>query len=170
VTKIKTMCSQLSLLTQKLELKRVEADLNQLVESTLSTLNGGLIASLNKDFQPLPKLSIDPEQIQKVLTNLILNAKEAVGNESRIEVRTGQEGSWVFLSVADNGCGMTKEFIENSLFRPFKTTKRQGMGIGLFHSKMIVEAHGGKIEVESEIGKGTMFKVMLPLKGVGQRG
>jgi signal transduction histidine kinase len=58
---------------------------------------------------------------------------------------------------------MTKEFMENSLFRPFKTTKRQGMGIGLFHSKMIVEAHGGKIEVESEIGKGTMFKVYLPI-------
>jgi signal transduction histidine kinase len=58
---------------------------------------------------------------------------------------------------------MSKEFIQRSLFQPFKTTKKQGMGIGLFHSKMIVEAHKGHIEVESEEGKGTTFRVFLPI-------
>jgi hypothetical protein len=60
---------------------------------------------------------------------------------------------------------MSKEFIERSLFRPFKSTKKQGMGIGLFQSKTIVEAHQGRIEVESEPGKGSTFKVFLPNKG-----
>ena len=58
---------------------------------------------------------------------------------------------------------MSREFIEKSLFRPFQTTKKQGMGIGLYHCKTIVEAHGGRIEVESEEGKGTTFRVLLPV-------
>jgi signal transduction histidine kinase len=62
---------------------------------------------------------------------------------------------------------MAKEFIERRLFRPFQTTKKQGMGIGLFHSKKIIEAHQGRIEVESEEGKGSIFKLFLPTK---QRG
>jgi len=67
------------------------------------------------------------------------------------------------VSVRDNGCGMSEEFIENSLFRPFQTTKKKGLGIGLFHCKMIVEAHRGKIEVNSIVGKGTEFRVILPV-------
>jgi signal transduction histidine kinase len=60
---------------------------------------------------------------------------------------------------------MSKEFIEKSLFRPFKTTKKHGMGVGLFQSKMIVEAHQGRIEVESEEGRGSTFRVFLPVAG-----
>jgi len=55
--------------------------------------------------------------------------------------------------------------LNHSLFRPFQTTKKKGIGIGMFHSKMIVEAHRGKIEVQSEPGKGSTFRVLLPLKG-----
>jgi hypothetical protein len=162
VAKINTMCSGLSLLRQKIILQPVEADLNELVTSTLSTLNG-CKASIAQDLKPLPKFLMDSDQIQKVLTNLILNANEAIRNGGEIRISTEQIDGWIVLSVSDNGCGMSKEFIENSLFHPFKTTKKQGMGIGLFHSKMIVEAHHGRIEVESEEGKGTTFKVMLPL-------
>ncbi|HOO91223.1 MAG TPA: ATP-binding protein, partial [Syntrophales bacterium] len=112
-----------------------------------------------------PNVSIDPEQIQKVLLNLILNANEATGNmdTGEIMITSGQEGNSVFLSVKDNGCGMSKEFIEKSLFHPFQTTKNQGMGIGLYHSKTIIDAHRGKIEVESTEGKGSEFKVLLPI-------
>jgi hypothetical protein len=94
-----------------------------------------------------------------------MNANQAVGNGGEIRVATGHKEDWVTFSVSDNGCGMSKEFIEQSLFRPFKTTKKNGMGIGLFQSKMIVEAHQGRIEVESEVGRGTTFKVFLPLAG-----
>ena len=66
------------------------------------------------------------------------------------------------LTVADNGCGMAPDFSSGSLFRPFQTTKKEGFGIGMFQSKMIVEAHGGRIEVESQLNKGTTFRVLLP--------
>ena len=164
VAKINTMSSGLSLLRQKIVLQLAETDLNGLVTTTINMLNG-FKASITQDLKPLPKLLIDSEQIQKVLTNLILNANEAVGNGGEIRVATEQKDNWILLSVSDNGCGMSKEFVENSLFHPFKTTKKQGMGIGLFHSKMIVEAHHGRIEVESEEGRGTTFKVFLPLAG-----
>jgi putative PEP-CTERM system histidine kinase len=164
VAKINTMSSGLSLLKQKIVLQTAETDLNRLVTNTLNTLNGCKV-SIKQDLNPLPKFLIDSEQIQKVLTNLILNANEAIRNGGEIRVATEQKDRWIILSVSDNGCGMSKKFIEKSLFYPFKTTKKQGMGIGLFHSKMIVEAHHGRIEVESEEGKGTTFRVFLPLAG-----
>jgi signal transduction histidine kinase len=72
--------------------------------------------------------------------------------------------SLAVVTVADDGCGMDGEFISRSLFRPFQTTKKNGFGIGMFQSRMIVEAHGGRIDVESQLGKGTTFRVFLPLK------
>jgi putative PEP-CTERM system histidine kinase len=165
VAKINTMCGSLSLLRQKIVLQKTETDLNELVTTTLASLDSCCKSMPIQDLHPLPRLVIDPEQIQKVLTNLVLNANEALGNRGEIRVVTIEKNGWAVLSVSDNGCGMSKEFIEKSLFRPFQTTKKQGMGIGLFHSKMIVEAHHGRIEVESEEGKGSTFKVILPLKG-----
>ena len=75
---------------------------------------------------------------------------------------TEQVGRWAVISVKDNGCGVTREFMTQSLFQPFQTTKSDGLGIGLFHTKMLVEAHQGRIEVESEEGVGTTFRVLLP--------
>ncbi len=107
---------------------------------------------------------MDPDQIQKVVINLVLNGIEAAGAGGQIKISTEPAEGWVLLSVSDNGRGMSKEFMEKSLFRPFKTTKKHGMGIGLFHSKMIIEAHRGRIEVESVEGKGSVFRVFLPIR------
>jgi putative PEP-CTERM system histidine kinase len=163
VVKIEDLCSQLVLMSQKIELKPKQVDLNGLVARTLAGLNGGEKIRIVQDLSPMPKLMLDGEEIQKVLTNLVLNAREAIAEIGEIHVKTGREDGWVVLCVSDTGCGMSNEFIQKSLFRPFKTTKKKGMGIGLYHSQMIVEAHHGKIEVESEIGKGSTFKVFLPV-------
>jgi len=164
VNKVNNMCGQLSLLSKKIELKKVETDLNELILNSLSSINEGETISITHDLLPIPKMFIDPGEIQKVITNLILNAREALTNGGMIHIKTAYKEGWTILSVSDNGCGMSKEFMEHSLFRPFKTTKKQGMGIGLYQSKMIVEAHGGRIEVESQEGKGSTFRVMLPVK------
>ncbi|MGZ5025457.1 MAG: ATP-binding protein, partial [Chthoniobacterales bacterium] len=91
----------------------------------------------------------------------------AVLPKGRVSVRTGTLNGWAVVTVADNGCGMSPAFLRDSLFRPFKTTKKNGLGIGMFQSKMIVEAHGGNIQVESETGAGTTFRVLLPLQAKG---
>lgn len=163
VAKLNATCSRLSLMGQTLELEWSEVDLNDLVTATLAHLNGSLKAALLQDLHSLPRLTMDPEQLQKVLVNLVLSANDAVGHESGIRVATEQPNGWVTLSVSDNGCGMSKEFIARSLFHPFQTTKERDLGIGLFHSKKIVEAPQGRIEVESEEGKGSTFRVMLPI-------
>jgi putative PEP-CTERM system histidine kinase len=163
LTRINGMCSRLSSLSQKLELQRSRGDLNELVRSTLLRLNGCLKALPIQDYQPIPEVPVDLEQMQKVLVNLLLNANEAISGRGEIRVATGQQDGFVVFSITDTGCGMSREFVEKSLFRPFQTTKKKGMGIGLYQSKMIVEEHGGKIEVESEEGKGTTFRIMLPI-------
>jgi len=93
-----------------------------------------------------------------------MNANDAVNGNGVIQVTTIHEGNTVGFSVRDNGCGMSEEFIEKSLFRPFQTTKKRGLGIGLFHSKLIVEAHRGALEVNSTAGAGTEFRVLLPIR------
>jgi signal transduction histidine kinase len=136
--------------------------LSRLVAQTLDGFKIGLKAELKQDLKPLPHVRIDAEQIQKVLTNLVMNAKEAVNGNGVIEVATIHEENTVGFLVRDNGCGMSEEFIEKYLFRPFKTTKKKGLGIGLFHSQLIVEAHHGTFEVNSTVGTGTEFRVLLP--------
>lgn len=161
VSKIQKMCGQLSLLNQKFELQRYECDLNDMVSSTLSGLN--LKNAIVTDLNPLPKCLLDPEQVQKVILNMILNASEAGDGEVQIRVGTCLEGNNLVFSISDNGCGMSREFIKGSLFHPFRTTKVRGSGIGLYQSRMIVEAHRGRIEVQSQEGQGSTFRVFLPL-------
>lgn len=163
VAHINDVISRLTVLRHELAVQAVECDLNELVTETLKTQEQAPGISLVKALQPLPKVRLDPAQIRKVLTNLVLNAREASQAGGQIRVETSRRNGWAVLAVVDNGCGMTSEFIQTSLFRPFQTTKQKGIGIGMFHCKMIVEAHHGRIEVESQPGKGTAFKVLLPM-------
>jgi putative PEP-CTERM system histidine kinase len=163
LTNIDGMCERLALLKQNIQLKLSECDLNDLVAATLVEFKGSLKADIEQVLQPVPKVRIDSEQIHKVLTNLVINANEAVNGNGLIQVTTIHEGNIAGFLVRDNGCGMSEEFIEKSLFRPFQTTKKKGLGIGLFHCKLIVEAHHGTLEVNSSLGKGTEFRVVLPV-------
>jgi len=149
---------------RRLELKLVELDLNLLVADALEVLKGAPEINVVKELHLEPKLKVDRGQFGSVITNLLLNARDAVGPGGEVRIETRQNDSWAILSVADNGCGMSPGFLRSSLFRPFQTTKKKGLGIGMFQSKMIVEAHRGKIQVESEPGAGTTVRVMLPLQ------
>jgi signal transduction histidine kinase len=108
--------------------------------------------------------TVEPERIENVFENLVINALEAMGARGgRLSVEAGAlEGGLVFFSVADTGVGMSEEFVRERLFRPFSTTKTKGIGLGLFTCREVVEAHGGRLEVESRVGVGTRFRVVLP--------
>ncbi len=106
----------------------------------------------------------DDERVEKVVENLVLNALEAMGiKRGRLTVTAGpaEEGS-VFFSISDTGAGMTQEFQRSRLFRPFATTKSKGVGLGLYTCRESIRALGGRIDVESERGIGTTFRVVLP--------
>jgi putative PEP-CTERM system histidine kinase len=163
VAKMTAMCSRVSLLTNKLDLHPILTDLNELVRHTLNDVQDLVKVHVFQELHPVPKLLLDPEHLHKVVINLLLNANEAVNDQGEIHITTDTIDGWVVLAVRDNGCGIPKAFMQRSLFHPFQTTKSQGLGIGLFHSKMIVEAHHGRIEVESEEGEGSTFQVFLPI-------
>jgi signal transduction histidine kinase len=107
---------------------------------------------------------IDAERIERVVENLVVNAFEAMGGRGgRLTVAAGHESdALVYFSVEDTGPGMTEDFMRTRLFRAFATTKKRGIGLGLYTCREIVESHGGRLEVKSKLGSGTRFRVVLP--------
>ncbi len=165
VVKLNDFTSRLSGFSKAFNLEKAKVDMNRLIVETIAALDGVIDTNITQQLEPLlPVLEIDRTQIKEVLINLLMNAHNAVGPKGTICISTILEDGSVILSVTDNGGGMTEDFIQDKLFKPFKTTKPQGLGIGLFHSKKIIEAHGGAIDVQSKKGKGTTFQIRLPVK------
>jgi signal transduction histidine kinase len=158
IGKMKKLIARLKNLREKPELNLVELDLLDLVEQTIRDFNHDV--KLVAD-GPVPAL-IDREELSTVLLNLLINAFESGsgGQTVVVSVAYGDDGR-PCVKVSDQGCGMSVDFIDTRLFRPFSTTKRMGFGIGLYQCKQIIEAHGGQIEVESEEGVGTTFVVSV---------
>src|SRR5258706_461891 len=142
------------------------ASLNDIIQRTLELLqpeieNRGLHVK-TKLARQLPITPIDPTQIQQVLVNLIKNAMHAMTKGGTLTLQTGEGADGVFVSVADTGAGIPQEQI-NRIFDPFYTTKEKGTGLGLMIVQRIVRAHGGRIALESHVGRGTTFRLWLPL-------
>jgi two-component system, sporulation sensor kinase E len=142
------------------------ASLNEVVNRTVALLqpeldNRGLTVK-QKLATHLPLAPIDAAQLQQVLVNLVKNAMQAMTKGGVLTLRTGEGSDGVWISVADTGGGIPQEQI-NRIFDPFYTTKKKGTGLGLMIVQRIVRAHGGRIELESHVGRGTTFRVWLPL-------
>ena len=163
VSHINHLISRLGQLRSELKIAPVESNLNEVVQAALASFAPDKDFQVESAFGDLPRLSLDRDQFIKVVTNLVLNAREASTANGRLRLATSRAGSWAVLEAADNGRGIPPEFLARSLFRPFQTTKKNGLGIGMFQSKMIIEAHGGRITVESSPGQGTTFRIFLPL-------
>lgn len=163
VDKMNAMCNRLNLFTHNIELHLTETDMNILIQEIVAELEGTSTVRWHHGMLPLPLIQVDQEQIKKVIGNLLLNAIEAIGPDGEIRLETAWVEPWVMVTISDNGCGMSSEFLNNKLFEPFQTTKSQGLGIGMFHSKKIIEFHHGRIEAESVEGKGSIFRVLLPM-------
>jgi len=105
----------------------------------------------------------DPEMLERVFINLCRNAADAMEGNGHLDIRAHSDGNGsIEVDVSDTGCGMTPAYIAESLFRPFASTKQNGLGIGLYQCKNIVDEHGGRIRVESGTEGGTRVQVRLP--------
>jgi len=120
---------------------------------------------IRTSYGTLPLCRLDENLFKQVLLNLLINAEQAVdGRDQReVMVRTSQENDAVRVDVIDTGEGIPPEKI-GKVFEPFQTTKASGTGLGLATARRIVEEHGGRISVVSELGRGSWFTVLLPIK------
>jgi len=142
------------------------ASLNEVVEKTLELLHPEIenrgIQVHQRLARQLPLTPIDTTQMQQVLVNLIKNAMQAMTRDGTLTLQTGEGPKGVWVSVGDSGGGIPQEQI-NRIFEPFYTTKKKGSGLGLMIVQRIVRSHGGTIELESQTGRGTVFRIWLPL-------
>lgn len=152
-----------------------ESDLNDLVDDTVLFMEHHLtrFKNVTVDIQrsggPVI-VNIDRIHIQQVLVNLINNAAQAMPGGGAIKIGTGVQDTFGFITVTDEGTGIDTEII-GKIFEPFFTTKPkgEGTGLGLSLSKRLIEANGGRIGVETPPGKGSTFRILLPLSKTGDR-
>lgn len=162
--RINGLIGRLSALRGNLELKKAPCDLNALAREVIEDAGhlGGVEMEVRLD-EEMPLVFADGEQLKSILRNLIDNAAEALNGHGGVRVATSSSGGQAFVNVEDDGHGMSEEFMRNDLFHPFRSTKNKGLGIGMYQSKMIAEAHLGRLDVESESGAGTTFRLSIPV-------
>jgi len=143
-------------------------NLNDVLESTTMLAEHQLTVGnvqVTKELDPdLPTIQANPGQLQQVFMNLIINAHHAMPEGGKLAVRTGTvPGGRAFVEIEDTGVGISPEDV-GRIFDPFYTTKEEGKGtgLGLSISRNIIESHGGMIGVQSTLGVGTIFRVVLP--------
>jgi putative PEP-CTERM system histidine kinase len=156
VEKMKYLIARLKDLPDKDSLHCAPVDLLELAHETAAMVSSDLQVS------GIPVIAeVDREEFQKVALNLMLNAVEATAGHKPVTVEVGAD-EHPYFRIKDKGCGIPDDFLRNQLFSPFTTTKQQGLGIGLYQCKQIIEAHGGRIEVSSDLEQGSVFTVLLP--------
>jgi len=166
--KMKRLCNSLRTFSSTLTPNTKLDDLSHIARAVADSFSVDLGSRLIQDLADVPAVLVDGEEIARVIQNLIINAREAISQDGTIILRTRCHDSTVELAVEDNGRGMSPEFVEAELFLPFHTTKSDGLGIGLFQTKKIVEAHKGRIQVESQHGKGTIVRVFFPVAPIAK--
>jgi signal transduction histidine kinase len=144
------------------------ADLHQGIDSTLNIVNNEVKykADIVKEYGAIPEVECLPSQINQVIMNIVVNGAQAIeGRRGRITIRTGASGGNVWIEIADNGCGIPQA-IQSRIFDPFFTTKPigTGTGLGLSLSYGIIQKHRGRIDMQSEEGVGTTFRIELPIR------
>ncbi len=141
------------------------ADLHKGLDSTLNVVNNEVKykADVVKNYGDIGEVKCLSSQINQVFMNLLVNAAHAIKEHGTITISTGTEGEGVWVEIEDTGAGIEKEKL-GRIFEPFFTTKPvgKGTGLGLSLSYNIINKHKGKISVESELGKGTKFRIWLP--------
>jgi putative PEP-CTERM system histidine kinase len=163
VERMQALLARLSSRTELVVLRDKSVDLPSIVRDAIGLVNAPDSVKLITELEAVPPVVGDPEALVRAIHNLLTNAVQALDGEGTVAVTVKHENRHAVLSVSDTCCGMSEEFVRESLFVPFRTTKRGGWGLGLYQVKEIVERHKGKLQVTSKEGSGTTFHVTLPL-------
>jgi signal transduction histidine kinase len=115
-----------------------------------------------RNYKETFELTTDPDILDKILENIIVNATEAVGNDGIITIAAGIEGDSPVFTITDNGIGMTDEYIRDKLFKPFQTTKNKGTGLGLWQVKNMADQLRARIDVKPNQDQGVTVSVWFP--------
>lgn len=151
------------------ELNLILTDINAIIEKVADMLKMQT-AKMNADIQfidgKVPGIMVDPEQMEKVLLSISLHCLQSLQQGGRLTFATEdlRQTDELQITVSDTGAGMTGEKLKN-IFKPFFSTKHSGTGLGLAISRNVIEHHRGRITVESRVGAGTTFRIILPKKG-----
>ena len=164
VERMKSLLGRLREAPAPARLRLAPVDLAALARGAASPVVSSDRISLVTELTPL-SISGDGEALSKVIQNLVTNAVQSIDGRGTVVLRTYAEGGRAVVSVSDTGCGMSEEFVRTALFAPSRSTKKGGWGIGLYHVKGLVEAHGGTIDVSTAQGTGSTFSVRLPIGG-----
>jgi PAS domain S-box-containing protein len=164
VEQIMSFARPLSLERRAVDLNRVINDLLNLLEPQLACAHVERRVELSPDSM---RARLDESSIRSALTNLIINALQAMTGGGRLSVKTLRDGGELRVELADTGVGMTRDQIAK-VFEAFYTTKSKGLGLGMPYAKKVIEEHGGEIGVESRPGEGTLVTVRLPIEPEGE--
>ena len=151
--------------SRKIRLNRQKISLKKIIDDALKLSKILPIIKVIDLSENNPIISIDVEKMTRVFVNLIRNSIEAMPNGGKLIIEQNLMQGKIELSIADTGLGMDETVLKN-VWTPLFTTKAKGMGFGLSICKRIIEAHGGKIAVDSKLGKGTKFSIKLPIENV----
>ncbi len=142
-------------------------NLNNIVDSVVNIVWNNIKnkVQLKKEYGMIPMVTCNSQQLSQVFLNLLVNASQAIPDAGTITIRTEPSGEFVAVKISDTGCGIPDD-VKAKMFQPFFTTKgaAEGTGLGLSITNDIVKKHDGVIHVESQVGKGTTFIVLLPTK------
>ncbi len=154
------------------DLRMQKADVHAGIESTLAVVAHELKGRIKvvKDYGDLPEIECFPDQLNQVFMNLLVNAAQAIAGPGEIRIRTFHDGGTVRISISDSGSGVPAELVSRVFDSGF-TTKHagEGTGLGLSISKKIVQAHGGRIELDGGPGSGATFTIVLPVRTTEER-
>jgi signal transduction histidine kinase len=141
------------------------ADLNKIIEDALSSIEPVRRPDIRveKNLGSLSPVPLYKDDFRRMLENLFKNAVDAMPDGGTLSISTEpEEGDRILLTISDTGCGMSKDFVQKKLFRPFATTKKKGMGIGLYTAFQLIRELGGTLSVSSREGQGTVLSITLP--------